>query len=310
MLPKLKDIKINSLRELSLRLGIELKVLQDVAEYINIHYEKFSKKMGEKVRMLYEADHSLEEIHRQIEKRILNRFDYPLSLQGGIKGRSRLTNAMPHVKKLNVGHFDIKSFFPSVRPSHVYCTFHKLGGAPDVAHLLTRLVTADNHLPQGFKTSTKVAALVLLDADRRLSHFLKKYGVVHNIWVDNLTVSGSYPIKKLVSGIRRILRQEGFESHKEKFVYSHERQAVLGVVVNVKPNVPKDMRKEVDGIVYKCEKFGVRSYLKVTKQNMRIKQFLRHVNGKLSSMLAVDKEKYRPLYERWQKVIASSGVKV
>ena len=197
MLPKLKDIRINTLKELSLRLGIELAILQDVAKYINLHYEKFPKRIGKKERMLYKTDYSLGKIHNRIERRLLDRFDFPPSIQGGIKGRSLLTNTKPHAEKMNVGHFDIKNFFPSVKPRRVYNAFNKLECSPDVAHLLARLVTADEHLPQGFGTSTKIAALILLNADKRLSIFLKKYGIKHTIWVDDITVSGKYPIKKL-----------------------------------------------------------------------------------------------------------------
>lgn len=303
MLPKLKSIRINTLNELSKRLGIELGVLQDVAKHTNIHYEKFPKKIGKKERMLYEADHSLGEIHKRIEVRLLNRFEFPPSIQGGIKGRSPLTNAKPHVQRINVGHFDIKNFFPLVRPRKIYNTLHELGCSPDVAHLLARLVTADSHLPQGFSTSTKIAALVLLNTDKRLTNFFKKYGMKHTIWVDNLTVSGSYPIKKLTPAIRKILRQEGFESHKESFVYSNQRQLVTGIVVNNKPSVRKEKRREVERIIFNCEKLGVRKYLVENPQKLDINGFVRKVNGKLSNMLMIDAQKYLPLYQRWQKIV-------
>lgn len=299
MLRKLKSIKINTLNELSKRLGIGLTVLQDVAKHIDLHYEKFPKKIGKKVRMLYEADHSLGEIHGRIETRLLNRFEFPPSIQGGIKGRSLLTNAKPHVKRINVGHFDIKNFFPSVQPSKIYNTLDKLGCSPNVAHILARLVTADRHLPQGFRTSPKIAALVLLNSDKRLAGFLKKYGMRHTIWVDNLTISGSYPIKKLSSGIKNILQKEGFEVHKEEVIYADKRQLVTGVVVNTKPSVRKEKRQEVERIIFNCEKLGVKNYLASTDCELSIKDFIKRVNGKISSMLAIDKLKYRPLWKKW-----------
>lgn len=306
MLPKFNSIRINTLNELSKRLGIERGVLQDVAEHIDIHYEKFPKKIGKKERMLYEADHSLGEIHKRIEVRLLNRFEFPPSIQGGIKGRSLLTNAKPHVKRTNVGHFDIKNFFPSVRPSRIYNALNKLGCSPNVAHILARLVTADGHLPQGFRTSPKIAALVLLNADKRLASFLKKYGMRHTIWVDDLTISGSYPIKKLSSEIKNILQQEGFEVHKEEIIYSNKRQLVTSVVVNTKPSVQKERRQEVEKIIFNCEKLGLKNYLMSTECKLSIKSFTKGVNGKLSSMLAIDKEKYQPLYKRWQEIVSNN----
>lgn len=310
MLPKLKNIKINTLEELSLRLGIELDVLNDVTQHIDLHYEKFLKKIGSKERPLYEADHSLGGIHKRIEGRILDRFDFPPSMQGGIKGRSLLSNASPHVAKVNVGHFDIQNFFPSVRPSRIYRTFVKLGCAPHVSRLLTRLMTADNHLPQGFGTSTKVAALVLLVADRRLRNFLKMFGIKHTLWVDDLVVSGSYPIRKLSSGIKRILNQEGFAVHKEEITYSNKRQLVTGVVVNTKPSVQRERRKSVEATIYQCERFGVVNYIIRNRKGVTTRVFAKKVAGQLSNMLMIDREKYLPLYSRWQKLVADSGVGV
>lgn len=304
-LPKLKTIRINTLREFSLRLGIRLDVLEDAADHIDLHYYNFVKKRGEKERKIYDADHGLRKIHKRIEERILDRFDFPSSIQGGIKGGSLRANAQPHTGQINVGHFDIKNFFPSVKPSRIYNILTGLGCSPDVARLFTRLVTADGHLPQGFGTSTKVAALVLLNADKRITNFLKKYGMRHTIWVDDLAISGSYPIKKLSSAVRKILQQEGFRSHKEEIVYANQRQLVAGVVVNTKPSVRKEVRQEVEDTIFRCERVGIRSYLRETRQRMRVEDFIQKINGRLGNMLAIDGAKYSPLYERWRRIVTA-----
>lgn len=295
-------IEIKTTGHLASRLGVPLAVLEDLAAHSDLHYDKFDKQVGKKVRTLYMADASLTRIHKLIQKHLLDTFNYPLSLQGGIKQRSLSTNASPHTGKKNVGRFDIKNFFPSVRPKRVYNTFVALGCAPDVARMLTRLVTADNHIPQGFKTSPKIAALVLLSADRRLRPFLKKYGIRESVWVDDFILSGDYPIKKLAPAVRKIFQQEGFVSHKEDVMYANQRQIVTGAVVNAKVGVLKEMRKLVMAIVHGSEKFGVKEYYKHSvKEKTSLRKFIQQVDGQLSHMMALDKAKYTPLQARWRK---------
>lgn len=295
-------IDIKTTEHLAFRLGAPLQVLEDLADHMDLHYEKFEKQIGKKTRLLYTPDASLSRIHKLIQKKLLDTFNYPPSLQGGIKERSLRTNASPHVGKKNVGRFDIKNFFPSVRPKRVYKTFRDLGCAPDVSRLLTRLVTADNHIPQGFNTSPKVAALVLLNTDRRLRPFLKKYGITESVWVDDFILSGGYPLKKLAPAVRKIFRQEGFTSHKEEVMYAHQRQVVTGAVVNKKVGVAKEVRVSIERIVHGAEKYGLKEYYKHSvKEKTSLRKFIQTIDGRVSQMISLDRDKYLPLQGRWRE---------
>lgn len=299
---KFDRIEIKTTAHLASRLGVPLSVLEDLTEHIDLHYDRFEKQVGKKVRTLYMADASLTRIHKLIQKHLFDTFNYPPSLQGGIKERSLATNASPHAGKKNVGRFDIKNFFPSVRPKRVYRTFVSLGCSPNVARMLTRLITADNHIPQGFKTSPKIAALVLLNTDRRLRPFLKKYGIRESVWVDDFILSGNYPIKKLAPAVRKIFQQEGFVSHKEDVMYANQRQVVTGAVVNSHVNVPKELRERVEKIVHGTEKYGAKEYYKhAVKEKTSLRKFLQSVDGDISHMMALNKEKYTTLQLRWRK---------
>lgn len=307
---KLSTISIKRPKELSLRLGIPLDILVSVSENMHLHCWSFEKKVGKKVRTLHNVSPELKGIQEKIDEEILDRFDYPESFQGGIKGGSLRANALPHSGKRNVGNFDLKNFFPSVKPSRVYKAFISLGSNPDVARLITRLVTADNCLPQGFLTSPKVAALVLLKMNKRLETLFSSYGAKHTFWIDDLTVSASFPIEKLKPIIKKIANQEGFIVHKDEDspTYNNKRQMVTGAVVNTIPSVPKERRNDIKKVVYLCEKGGIRAYWRDhIKPRASLKKFVESTRGKISSMIAID-PKYRSLADRWEAITKLSGL--
>ena len=307
---KLSTISIKRPKELSLRLGIPLDILVTVSENMHVHCWSFEKKVGKKVRTLHDVSPVLKGIQERIDKEILDRFDYPESFKGGIKGGSLRSNALPHSGKRNIGNFDLKDFFPSVKPSRVYKTFVSLGSSPDVARLLTKLVTADNRLPQGFLTSPKVAALILLKMNARLEKLFLSHGVKHTFWIDDLTVSASFPIEKLKLTIKKIAKQEGFIIHKDEDTptYHNKRQTVTGAVVNTKPSVPKERRIDIKKVVYLCEKVGIRAYWREhIKPDASLTKFVESTRGKISSMIAID-PKYRSLADRWEAMTKLSGL--
>jgi RNA-directed DNA polymerase len=306
----LPDLKINRKSEVALRLGLPLAVLEALARDKKDHYARFKKKINGKERDFYDGDEILRKVHSRIDKRFLNRFAFPPSIQGGIKGRSLLTNAKKHVGKGNLAHFDVQHFFPNIKPKKVYEAFVSVGCAPDVARLLTQLVTEDRHVPQGFSTSPKVAGLALLHCDARLIKFFKEFGLRHTFWIDDLCVSGHFPIRKLEGTIASIFSQEGFPLHETKrdYMYAHQRQKVGGIVVNKKPAVNKNTSREIRKILYVIQHFGIRSGMRTMFPTEKIskKDFLEKVRGKISYMMSVDRDKYQPLMTEWKVILKTA----
>jgi RNA-directed DNA polymerase len=181
---------------------------------------------------------------------LLDRIELPDYLQGGIKGRSNITNASYHVGKPAVLNFDIKDFFPSITPKIVCRLFRKrLGCSPYVSEILTGLVTLDGQLPQGSPTSTVVANLIILPLANRLKTLSNKHRSDYGQFVDDGTLSGPRYIEKLRKLIEKIIQQEGFEAspkpHKRKTMYSNEEQIVTGIRVNKRLDVPKQKIDEI-----------------------------------------------------------------
>ena len=81
--------------------------------------------------------------------------------------------------------------------------------------------------------------------DVRLQTLAVKQGFAYSRWVDDLTISGSRRLLDFRRLIQRIVIEEGFVIKPEKMrtMHSGMRQVVAGVVVNRKPNVPKEERR-------------------------------------------------------------------
>jgi RNA-directed DNA polymerase len=181
---------------------------------------------------------------------LLSRIALPEYLHGGVKRHSPKTNALPHVRKVAVLKFDLQDFFPRIRPGQVYRLFHlRLGCSPDVARILTRMVTFNGGLPQGSPTSTTVANLLIVPLAQRLNALAAEHASDYTQFVDDGTVSGPWYLENLRSLIERIIGQEGFRAspkpHKRITLYRHQEQVVTGVEVNRRLDVTADRIAEV-----------------------------------------------------------------
>jgi hypothetical protein len=302
---KRQFLKINTIEELGYQLGLPKKFLESTIDNIENCYEPFKDydKKG-KEREFYNANNNLKKIHGKINK-LLDALDYPISIQGGISGRSIVTNASLHCGKKYVANYDIKNFFPSVSYGVIYKAFRNQKCAPDVARMLTRFTSADSFLPQGFATSPKVSGLVLYGVNFRIEKLLKKFGLVHSFWIDDLTISGNYPIKKFQKLLYRIFKQEGFTLHddpeKAKITNFKEKQTCTGLVINQEPNAKKSLRNKVRKELYLCNKFGVDNFLKEHKEPFNKKTFLKKLAGDISFLCSVNK-KYLVFKDQFENI--------
>jgi hypothetical protein len=206
----------------------------------------------------------LRNIQKKILDNLLTSLKMPDSFYGGMKGKSAEKNADKHVGRFILLKYDIKEFFPSIRPSAVYKAFTRdLDCTPEIARILTELTTHKHGLPQGAPTSPMIAALVLKKAEFRISNMLKPVGIHPTIYVDDICFSSdSCKVLNYENSIRRILQQCGFKINQQKFkgkgiAYSWERQEITGFVVNKKRNIPKNKYKQLRSILYNCAKHGV-----------------------------------------------------
>lgn len=234
------QFSISTIDEVARLLVVSAGEIRYVVSRLGSHYRprKRLKKDGS-VRVLNVPNEKLMLLQRKINAHILSNVPLLSCVYGGVRARSILDCAQPHVSQKIVLTMDIADFFGTVNPRMVREAFGRIHFQQDAAALLTRLTTFDGQLPQGAPTSTPLANLVLLKLDRRLMRIAEIHDLKYTRWVDDLSFSGGHRLLKLRSLLKRVVEDEGFavSEAKTKTMFQHEHQQVLNLTVNSKVNV-------------------------------------------------------------------------
>lgn len=203
----------------------------------------------------------LKRIQRNLHSRLLLRaVDSPI-VYGGVRKRSHFDAAALHTKAASVANIDLTAFYPHVASSSVYSSLIDHGCAPDIARIVTRLITLNGHLPQGSPASTTAANLVLSEFDRTIGKMAAERGLVVTRFIDDITISGSADeVQEMVSVAIHELHRLGFRVNRRKtgIASRGQRQRVLGLSVNRQQiRVPKDYRKLVRDSVRQASRYGI-----------------------------------------------------
>ena len=210
----------------------------------------------------------LKRVQSRIHRELLVRVPVHAAATGFVAGRSVADHAAAHAGRACVLSFDLRDFFPSVGRARVEAIFSGLGYAPGVAqclaHLCTtrtparvreRLVEAGStdarrlsmpHLPQGAPSSPALANLAALALDRRLSGLAERFGARYTRYADDLCFSGPERLGRdarvMHAWVEAIARTEGFalRADKTRRQLASHRQCVTGLVVNERPNLPRE----------------------------------------------------------------------
>ena len=180
-----------------------------------------------------------------------------------VKGRNTVTNAVPHLGCAVLIKLDIKDFFPSVtgdmlRPLLWYFAYRE----PKALERILDLCMTDKGLPQGAPTSPILSNLVLRKFDIAAYQFANLMGAKYTRYADDLTFSLTEddPIKarKIVSGVRSMLAEQGFElnekPNKLKILRGHQAQQVCGITLNSgKLTISKRRRRKVRAALHAIE---------------------------------------------------------
>ena len=234
--------------ELAKLLAVEPREIDAVLSRLARYYRprEFPKSSGG-FRTLLVPHGELKELQLNIKQHILDEVPFLPCVHGGVKRKSIVSNAQPHVSQAVVFCLDIESFFPHVDPERVYRIFRELGFGEEAARILVKATTWKYQLPQGTSTSTGLANLALARADARISQLAKEHDFAYTRFVDDLTLSGGWRLLKFRRLIPRIIESEGFRIKPEKTMTMDRgtRQVVTKLVVNAKINVPRDRRRAI-----------------------------------------------------------------
>lgn len=242
--------------------------------------------------------------HRKHDKEITS------ICHGFIKGKSIITNAIPHKNSRYILNLDLKDFFGQIHFGRVYGFFKNnkhFGLEDEVAKTLANICCYQNGLPQGAPTSPIISNLIAGVLDIRLASLAKKHKCYYTRYADDLTFSTNlkeFPKQLAIiengcvtigGSLNKVIDKCGFEINvkKNRLQFCDSRQDVTGLVVNKKVNVPSDYRNRARVIWHKM-KNGKEIYAinakKENKENKENKEDINYLTGVLGHIHNVRRE--------------------
>jgi len=247
-------------------------------------YTWIPKRFG--ARLVEAPKARLRELQRRILRGILDRVPPHRAAHGFRAGHSCRTFVEPHVGREVVLRMDLRNFFPGIPAARVHALFETLGYPSAVARLLTALCTNGvpmsvarrgaaswteakclqvPHLPQGAPTSPALANLCALHLDLRLDALATTLEGAYSRYADDLAISGGAAmrrsVRRLPTLVAAIASEEGFEVNHRKTRPMHRshRQRLTGIVVNEKPNIPREDFDRLKAVLTNCVRHGPES---------------------------------------------------
>lgn len=234
MKPRLQNLKNKKI--LAELLNISILEIQKIIENKEKYYRiKEIKKSDGSPRPLQVPKKELLSIHRIIRKDLL-KLSYPEYLHSGLKKRCSVSNADQHLNSHGCLTIDIRTFFPSCKRKAVKDFLIKqLNQSPDIAEIISQIVTYNEHVPTGSTISQIMAFLAAKDVFDELSRYAKNRDLTLTIYVDDITISSlNGPIAPHVKvDVRRILKKKnlGIKNKKTRLYSSQEAKRITGVIV-------------------------------------------------------------------------------
>lgn len=196
------------------------------------NFRVFRIKQGDKERQVEVPKVVLERIHRRLFN-LLERIEKPDYLHSGVRGRSYISNAKTHVGTVPLAKLDLKKFYPSVDGARVSRFFTgTLCCSPDVAALLTRLFTFENHVPTGSCVSQLLAFYAAKPMFDELHALAADADVRDSCYVDDLTWSGLRATPAFLWAAKQVVHRHGFGYHKDRCYAAGDRKLVTGVLLD------------------------------------------------------------------------------
>ena len=189
--------------------------LKQIKEYVRYYNFSTPKKDGSPRKITAPCD-KLKRIQRRI-LRLLSPIKRPDWLISGERGKSYIDNGKSHIDSKYFLAMDIKSFYPNCQREYVFRFFTDvLYTAPDIAKILTDIITYNGGIPTGCPTSQLIAYYAYENMFKEIYEIALKYHCKFTLYVDDMTFSSNFPFnpKKLEQEIDIQLRRY---KHKPKY---------------------------------------------------------------------------------------------
>lgn len=205
---------------------------------------------------------------------------------GGVVGKSLIDMVQVHCGKEAVYTIDLKDFYPSISSRRIFIFFLNSKCSPEIADILTKLVTYDDQLPQGFPTSTMLANLVAYKMDIEQLSICKKFSIIRTRWIDDIVFSGRIKILELAAPkCDCAVKHNGFKLNESKRNFSIRRNTpkVVGLSVNKhKPYIPEGVVGKIKEILITAKIHGPQVAQSINEVDIGKKDFKAHILGKIN----------------------------
>lgn len=243
--------KCRTKKRLEHLLCLEPGSLKMIDSIIGYHKFEIDKKHSDEKREITAPDKTLKAIQRRILY-LLHRVIRPEWLISGEKQKCYIDNGKAHVDGKYVLTIDIKKFYDNCTREPVYQFFvQKLKTSPDVAEILTNIITYNGGIPTGCPTSQIMAFYAYSDMFSEISDLAKQYGCKFTLYVDDMTFSSKKPFSpdQLRQLIDRVLRKYGHKPKypKVKYYGPCDYKPITGTVITPEQSlaVPNGLQKTI-----------------------------------------------------------------
>lgn len=245
------------------------------------------KKDGKSIRYVYDTKFPLKSTLKTINRVIFEKVQFPVFLQGSLKGRDYVSNVDIHAGSQAVITEDIKGFFDHITADRVNRMWRDFFGFhAEPAALLTALTTRDGRVFQGTPTSSYLANLAFWDIESTLVEKMTARGLRYSRYVDDITISSTSTISDedkswAIGQVIAMMGSRGFSPAREKHRVqsAHERISVMGLNVSRAPGLPAGERSGLRAAVYQLE-----SRLNLGERGPELGSELSRVGGRIGRM--------------------------
>lgn len=159
------------------------------------------------------------------------------------------------------------------------------------------------HLPQGAPTSPAIANLCAWRLDCRLQGVAERFGLDYTRYADDLAFSGPARLADLAPFLQGLVGalalEEGFAiNHRKTRLNTRAQcQRLAGMVVNTRPNPPRQEYDRLKAILYNCARFGPDS-----QNRQGLADFRSHLAGRVAYMTWLNPSRGERLKTLWEGI--------
>ena len=235
-------------------------------DFLRLDVKSEFHKIVQSKRTIYAPSPKLKQIHRFINKTVLEFADYNSDVVYSYRKGVSIRDAVE--KHSNNNFFfqtDFSNFYGSVHLANVNSSLNKQLSntlVSDIECYINRIVdvtVVDNHIPAGFATSPLLSNICLFDFDNKLFDYCQVRGLTYTRYSDDVIVSGAAPeftgdIENVISEMLKSYVNSDIKINKSKTKINKKGHDFKILGFNILPNgivtIPSADKKEIESLLY------------------------------------------------------------